>query len=144
MNCPSRTDEPAKGDGYNQSPNELSNDLTTNQDLNGIANSRVRRRAEPPPIEAAGSAQKVVAGDGTSARNKGSGIFATVASEATADGGNPTPDDGDGRSGSGNPGAGGSAPARLVKKAAGSVWQYLRTYAKHIGPGFMIAVAYSI
>ena len=40
MNKPSRTDEPLEGDGYNQSPNALSNDLTTNADLNGIANSR--------------------------------------------------------------------------------------------------------
>ncbi|KAH7114792.1 transporter smf2 [Dactylonectria macrodidyma] len=34
-------------DGYNQSPNPLSNDLTTNQDLNGIANSRELRREDP-------------------------------------------------------------------------------------------------
>ncbi len=36
----------AEGDGYNQSPNELSNDLTTNQDLKGIANARVLGREE--------------------------------------------------------------------------------------------------
>ncbi|KAK3399189.1 natural resistance-associated macrophage protein-domain-containing protein [Sordaria brevicollis] len=39
----SRTDEPRKSQGYNQSPNPLSPDLTTNQDLNGIANRRENR-----------------------------------------------------------------------------------------------------
>lgn len=48
MNRPSRTDEPLDGEGYNQSPNPLSNDLTTNEDLNGKANAReVRRDNEP-------------------------------------------------------------------------------------------------
>nr|XP_036588725.1 transporter protein smf2 [Colletotrichum truncatum]KAF6800099.1 transporter protein smf2 [Colletotrichum truncatum] len=40
MNRPSRTDEPYEGEGYNQNPNPLSNDLTTNEDLNGLVNSR--------------------------------------------------------------------------------------------------------
>lgn len=43
MNKTSRTDEPDVGDGYNQSPNAMSNDLVTNQDLNGIANDREQR-----------------------------------------------------------------------------------------------------
>lgn len=43
MNCPSRTDEP-EGTGMNQSPNSLAADLTTREDLNGMANSRVLRR----------------------------------------------------------------------------------------------------
>ncbi|RWA06725.1 hypothetical protein EKO27_g8382 [Xylaria grammica] len=43
MNQTSRTDEPYEGDGLNQSPNAFSNDLVTNQDLNGIANARERR-----------------------------------------------------------------------------------------------------
>ncbi|KAK4190789.1 natural resistance-associated macrophage protein-domain-containing protein [Podospora australis] len=47
MNRPSRTDEPQVGDSYNQSPPHLANDLTTNQDLTGIANSRTLRRELP-------------------------------------------------------------------------------------------------
>jgi metal iron transporter len=43
MNCPSRTDEP-EGSGMNQSPNSLAADLTTREDLNGMANSRILRR----------------------------------------------------------------------------------------------------
>lgn len=45
MNCPSRTDEPLEGDGYNQNPNALANDLTTREDLNGRANGRALRRS---------------------------------------------------------------------------------------------------
>ncbi len=43
MNCPSRTDEPLESDGWNQSPEALSADLTTRQDLNGMANLRTQR-----------------------------------------------------------------------------------------------------
>ncbi|RYC65599.1 hypothetical protein CHU98_g555, partial [Xylaria longipes] len=43
MNQTSRTDEPLEGDGLNQSPDAFSNDLVTNQDMNGIANARGRR-----------------------------------------------------------------------------------------------------
>ena len=51
MNKPSRTDEPLEGDGYNQNPNPLSNDLTTNADLNGIANSRELGREDPQSLQ---------------------------------------------------------------------------------------------
>jgi metal iron transporter len=43
MNCPSRTEEP-EGTGFNQNPSSLSADLTTRNDLNGIANARALRR----------------------------------------------------------------------------------------------------
>ncbi|EWY79824.1 manganese transporter [Fusarium oxysporum NRRL 32931] len=46
MNRTSRTDEPYEREqkGYNQSPNPLSADLTTNQDLKGNVNERTVRR----------------------------------------------------------------------------------------------------
>ncbi|MCJ1476591.1 hypothetical protein MMC13_005257 [Lambiella insularis] len=43
MNCPSRTDEGAEREGWNQSPPALAADLTTRSDLNGIANLRMQR-----------------------------------------------------------------------------------------------------
>src|ERR1700761_6465503 len=55
MNRTSRTDEPDLGDGYNQSPNALSNDLTTNQDLNGLVNSRSLRRGDELSIHSPGN-----------------------------------------------------------------------------------------
>lgn len=54
MNRPSRTDEPLEGDGYNQNPNPLSNDLTTNKDLNGVTDTR-RLRREDPSLQEAGA-----------------------------------------------------------------------------------------
>ncbi|KAL5614682.1 uncharacterized protein BROUX77_000519 [Berkeleyomyces rouxiae] len=55
MNRPSRTDEPYEGEGYNQSPNALSNDLTTNADLNGIANARQLRDGDAASGSGAGA-----------------------------------------------------------------------------------------
>jgi len=49
MNCPSRP-EP-EGPGYNQNPSSLAADLTTRQDLNGIANSRILGRMLENEIE---------------------------------------------------------------------------------------------
>lgn len=40
MNCPSRTDDTLQHDEWNQNPPLLAPDLTTCQDLNGIANTR--------------------------------------------------------------------------------------------------------
>jgi len=50
MNCPSRTEEP-EGTGFNQNPSALAADLTTRQDLNGIANARLLRRVATGEIE---------------------------------------------------------------------------------------------
>ncbi|CAG7981502.1 unnamed protein product [Penicillium salamii] len=40
MNCPSRTDDTMKHAGWNQNPRFFAPELTTRQDLNGIANAR--------------------------------------------------------------------------------------------------------
>ncbi|KAF8538723.1 transporter protein Smf2 [Trichophaea hybrida] len=42
MNCPSRTDDTGR-EGWNQNPPSLAADTTTRQDMNGLANSRLRR-----------------------------------------------------------------------------------------------------
>lgn len=43
MNRPSRTDDDLGHPAWNQNPPFLAPDLTTRQDLNGIANARVQR-----------------------------------------------------------------------------------------------------
>jgi solute carrier family 39 (zinc transporter), member 1/2/3 len=43
MNRPSRTDDDSGHPTWNQNPPFLAPDLTTREDLNGIANARVRR-----------------------------------------------------------------------------------------------------
>ncbi|KNG82246.1 manganese transporter pdt1 [Aspergillus nomiae NRRL 13137] len=43
MNCPSRTDDTLDHPGWNQNPSDLNADVTTRNDFNGIANSKVHR-----------------------------------------------------------------------------------------------------
>ncbi|KAK3368346.1 natural resistance-associated macrophage protein-domain-containing protein [Podospora didyma] len=151
--CPSRTDEP-EGSGYNQSPNHLAADLTTNQDMNGIANTREARNhqdsgtisslsqglendasahnAEPP-------AQNSETGEKKSTTDLVHPVVGRLGegapvSDPKATGGvvevfgyDPSPP----RGGSG------AATSRLsrLKRA-------LFTFGQFVGPGFMIAVAY--
>lgn len=49
MNCPSRTDDTLLHDEWNQNPPLLAPDLTTRQDLNGIANARENKDDEHGP-----------------------------------------------------------------------------------------------
>ncbi|KAI1177994.1 natural resistance-associated macrophage protein-domain-containing protein [Nemania sp. FL0916] len=65
MNQTSRTDEPYEGEGLNQSPNAFSNDLVTNQDLNGMANARERRNRSSKSIDSSGQliATEIASGD---------------------------------------------------------------------------------
>lgn len=49
MNCPSRTDDTLLHDEWNQNPPRLAPDLTTRQDLNGIANARETKNDENGP-----------------------------------------------------------------------------------------------
>ncbi|KAB8216526.1 natural resistance-associated macrophage protein-domain-containing protein [Aspergillus novoparasiticus] len=44
MNCPSRTDDTLEHPGWNQNPSDLNADVTTRNDFNGIANSKVHRK----------------------------------------------------------------------------------------------------
>ncbi|KAJ6066165.1 hypothetical protein N7444_000294 [Penicillium canescens] len=47
----SHTDEPLEGDGYNQSPNPNSNDLTINEDFNNLVNSRAERESDSQTLQ---------------------------------------------------------------------------------------------
>lgn len=148
MNCPSRTDEPPISDGYNQSPNPLSNDLTTNADLNGLANSRELRRTEPSSILSAGQAVGDEAGGdnattehpghspGPAATPPKEGVLSgvpLVASQLAASAGSVFSNGG---------GSGGSAGTGNRKSFGARLMHVFMTIAKFIGPGFMIAVAY--
>ncbi|KAI0407172.1 natural resistance-associated macrophage protein-domain-containing protein [Xylaria palmicola] len=142
MNQTSRTDEPYEGDGLNQSPNAFSNDLVTNEDMNGIANTRERRRgrssrgmdnsgqpiAQGTPVSAdddggdAGVRKELAGGDGWSPGPKSTQVNDSPAAAA----GSP-----DG----GGPGSGGlSLPRRFAR--------FVTTLGRFVGPGFLVAVAY--
>ena len=143
MNRPSRTDEPQKGDGYNQSPNAFSNDLTTNQDLNGIANARELGREEALPIQNAPPDKNE--GEGTTTnldQKEGSQMHVGQVTHALTEPGSLSP---------------GGSPETTVRIGEGSinrsrgdngsaldrVKRHLVNFGKFVGPGFMVAVAYS-
>ena len=128
MNCPSRNDDIDKHPHWNQTPPALTADLTTREDLSGIANTReldhvvdpsqsdkeeanfVRNAADKPTH----AAQKVEPKQYTSTKSKD------------------------------------SHPRRsckdffpeLVKRHTTRLLGILVKYARFIGPGFLIAVAY--
>ena len=130
MNCPSRTEEPPEGDGMNQNPSSLSADLTTRNDLNGIANTRLLRRIESSEIQSA----EVGELDGSRPPEKGRWRGEEM-------------EVGDGHGGSGS-GAGGSIGGRGDEVPEnGNFFMRMRklavTFGKFIGPGFMVCHFFS-
>lgn len=140
MNCPSRTDEPLENDGWNQNPPALAADLTTREDMNGLVNRRTQHDLIPP------------VGD-----DKANGT-----QDRTLDPHPPradTPEDGKGKPNAdvheaplATPGASPSSlytggvsgtPPTTAFQAWLQYWgSILTTFAKFVGPGFMVAVAY--
>ncbi|KAJ6090683.1 hypothetical protein N7499_003397 [Penicillium canescens] len=129
MNKTSHTDEPLEGDGYNQSPNPNSNDLTTNEDFNGLVNRRAVRESDSQALP-----------------NAASNVPGQIASDA------PTENDGHGKAtyrlaqrsiDRGQSPKGASAGADAARVALPQrVRKMLAIFGSFIGPGFMISVAY--
>jgi metal iron transporter len=131
--------------GYNQSPNAFSNDLTTNEDLNGIANAREHRGQGGLSIQKSGQNLELCAAldidspndDEQNGRDDANGTADTMrkASRVPAEANSPRRSfvlpqkngDGAGRS---------KTVFHTAKKS-------IFTFCKFVGPGFMIAVAYS-
>lgn len=150
--CPSRTDEPYEGEGHNQSPDHLAADLTTNQDLNGIANSRETRNSDARAILGSSAGQdhdpEMIANEPPDCEkctvSKSADVNLTTIDRL---------DGGDGGDGGGgvkaavvevvpvmpSPTAVNARPASPIAR----VKEVFLAYLKFIGPGFMIAVAYS-
>ncbi|KAB5583283.1 hypothetical protein GE09DRAFT_295396 [Coniochaeta sp. 2T2.1] len=161
MNCPSRTDEPPVSDGYNQSPNQFSNDLTTNADLNGISNSRQRsddalsiqnggQSTEGPdialtddphrtisPSKSGGGGEAAAGSSGKDQQSPEKGPMNLLETFVTQQ--SMSPSDNGLSDGNGGPG-GASGPRSLFRR----MWDGFITFGKFIGPGFMVAVAYSM
>ncbi|KAI0876777.1 natural resistance-associated macrophage protein-domain-containing protein [Hypoxylon argillaceum] len=151
MNQTSRTDEPYEGDGLNQSPNAFSNDLVTNQDMNGIANARERRGAaarssldglDQPPIAQARPASSsseeddialakgLAAGDGRSPEKSRTTQVHITPVAAAQDASTAT-------------GEGSSSPRRTGLAAVPrGLLTFFINFGKFVGPGFLVAVAY--
>lgn len=166
MNRPSRTDELPRSDGMNQSPNPLSNDLTTNEDLNGLANGRRLQRSVSPSIQHAGIAgqsnrggiavendtepeirEKAVVEE-LAATRAGSVGLAQLPSQVSAppssshDREHSGRDDGVTFNG-GALDAGGRDDGDQKKGLVWKVVSCLKTFVQFVGPGFIVSVAYS-
>lgn len=143
MNCPSRTD-PEVPDSYNQNPDALNADATTRADLDRIASARLQRdhRIDPGDghtAEIEPSEPHISEGDSTGKlkailgqRNIGTRnrkrLNSITGPNSSSLGGTVGRLDNNG-----------CLPVRTpFRKAV----QILRKYAKFIGPGFMVAVAY--
>ncbi|WEW60789.1 NRAMP-like transporter smf-3 [Emydomyces testavorans] len=153
MNCPSRTNNPLDNPGWNQNPPLLTADLTTRQDLNGIANTRERRRKqtgsnglELDPIQ--DKSPRNVSEDVEDLHSVRKGVTGSAVTEQEADLGEDA-----------NSGNVSSLPwqnhqSHTNDDGARSPWSFkpkglvsrtvqtLRKFGQFIGPGFLIAVAY--
>lgn len=128
MNCPSRTEEP-EGTGFNQNPGALSADLTTRNDLNGMANTRVLRRIPSSEIRTTEEQDH----DPILPPEKGLVVGEKRAQESRGGGGG---------------GGGGMGPREGMDDGVSShhsdqtlfirVRKFCSTFSKFIGPGFMV------
>ncbi|KAI1337024.1 natural resistance-associated macrophage protein-domain-containing protein [Xylariaceae sp. FL0016] len=156
MNQTSRTDEPYEGDdGKNQSPNALSNDLITNQDLNGIVNAREQRGSDignadesdrpvtedVPPLVDKGRDRTQPNSASTTHAGRSPGLGASESSAQPSDqakdgsaASRPAMFAGVESSPHGGSGRGGPLHRRLLHTIV--------TFGKFVGPGFLVAVAY--
>lgn len=138
MNCPSRTDEP-EGTGFNQNPNALAADLTTRQDLNGRANSRVLRRMVSEDVEnvvedePGDLRERNVSGDGRGKRMLGRTVTRALSSTMMRP--SETLDVSEG-------GEGEAGDDGYLRKYSSGLLAAVKKFGKFVGPGFMISVAY--
>ncbi|KAK1756609.1 natural resistance-associated macrophage protein-domain-containing protein [Echria macrotheca] len=155
--CPSRTDEPYEGEGYNQNPNHLAADLTTNEDLNGIANTRQTRNRDARMISSTAEALEDEGIGTTLDRDRNDtelGTRKSAGGEISPPGGldgadrdkvdKTTPVDVEithFEPGS-SPPARDDPPQDDNPSRVARLKKILITYAHFIGPGFMISVAY--
>lgn len=147
MNCPSRTDG-IVADGINQNPPAFAPDLTTRSDFGQIANARLHRDHRVGIGEGDATDADLLASQQHS-KGPNKNVTATVA-EAGEGGGDGVPGSaGDGavsplRSSSGSTGLPTRQPPREppFHRFFRRVKDILVKYAKFVGPGFMISVAY--
>lgn len=128
MNQTSRTNEPIHGDRLNQNPNPLSNDLITNQDLNGNVNSRTTRSPSTRSMDNSGDSVAEVSSvdENPDGKNLSASHITITAEDAPRVGGD---DDG--------------YPRSPKRSPLGRILYHIITFGKFVGPGFLVAVAYS-
>ncbi|KAI0839826.1 natural resistance-associated macrophage protein [Hypoxylon sp. FL0890] len=138
MNQTSRTDEPYEGEGLNQSPNAFSNDLVTNQDLNGIANAREHRGDSSRSMDNSGQpkAEDIPPSIDEDPDGRARALNLTTSYHTI-----------DQSSGSAsfrvnNDGNDGNPIASRKRTGFSKIKHIVITFGKFVGPGFLVAVAY--
>ena len=147
---PSRTDEPRRsGDqAFNQNPNPFSANLTTSQDLNGVANQRENRSGSRTGISF--QILQDGAGDGGGGLRRpdrdrppgdmGGDMVKTYPSPMSSSS-NSQPSRAPSTAQVESPALDGSADRE--KSRLEQIKHALITFSQFVGPGFMISVAYS-
>jgi metal iron transporter len=137
MNCPSRTEEP-EGTGFNQNPSSLSADLTTRNDLNGIANARVLRRITNSDVKSVVENEP----DEIAARKKETAEMAEVALTSVGSHVGQRP----AMSSFGDEGADGESVGAfgVLKQWIMQSRKVLMHFGKFVGPGFMVWNTFNI
>lgn len=146
MNRPSRNDEDYEHPDWNQSPHALAGDLTTRNDLNGIVNSRRHRdhriddgeteRIQQEPVEL------VFVTTGKKGADRGLPSHAAHNGEGIVAYGEGSTAYGEGSGGSEVSQVHSENIASHARRMAHRTSQVLKKYARFIGPGLMISVAY--
>ncbi|KAL4776387.1 natural resistance-associated macrophage protein-domain-containing protein [Aspergillus nidulans var. acristatus] len=135
MNCPSRTDDTLGHPGWNQNPPPLNADATTREDFNGMANSKVRRGHISGLGEGGGISVLESPFPVPNSRDES-------ALKAGAAGGAVSAYSGH------QPERNSDSPRRSfpafphISTIPARVFQSLVKFARFVGPGFLVAVAY--
>ncbi|KAL4736010.1 natural resistance-associated macrophage protein-domain-containing protein [Aspergillus similis] len=135
MNCPSRTDDTLEHPGWNQNPPPLNADATTREDFNGMANSKVRRGHLSGLGEGGGISVIESPFPVPNSRDE-SALKASAAGGAVSEYSGHQPE------------RNSDSPRRSflafphVSTIPARVFQSLVKFARFVGPGFLVAVAY--
>jgi metal iron transporter len=137
MNCPSRTD-PTYPEGWNQNPNALNADATTNADFDHMANAKFQRDHRIYLTDATPDTIQLGEHDAHqlphSTKPFDSQDNPVLGEDAGANAVSGSPSRNDGRA---------SSSWRFkIHNLPRNVSRVLLKYAKFIGPGFMVSVAY--
>lgn len=144
MNCPSQADS-IYTEGWNQNPDALNADATTGADLNHIANAKLQRDYRTNPVDALVARKELaehykVKGADSITKSKALDGQSNIVMGEDKDSGAVT------NSPSGGPGGNTDKlidnwHMTICELARGALAVLLK-YARFIGPGFMVAVAY--
>ena len=155
MNCPSRTDEPAAHDGWNQNPSELAADVTTRQDLNGTVNSRTGQDSAKEAEDARGDSQtdgpsdylRIADSDDTQSIRNRRASRTSISTQILRS--FPDPQLANTNSSSSEPEPEPESDPVEHESSHGRssnlflrIWRIIAKFCRFIGPGFMISVAY--